>query len=53
MEYAPDIDVIVALDVKHDAGIALQDATAQTGETKLIGRAPTKPMATPVPASRA
>jgi len=53
MEYAPDIDVIVALDVKHDAGIALQDATAQTGETKLIGRAPTNPMATPVPASRA
>ena len=37
MEHTPDIDVIIALNVKDDVGIALQDTAAQPGKAKFVG----------------
>ena len=37
VKHTPDIDVIIALNVEHDIGIAPQDATAQPGKAKLVG----------------
>jgi hypothetical protein len=37
MEHTPDIDVIIALNVKDDVGTAPQDAAAQPRKAKLVG----------------
>ncbi len=37
MEHAPDVDVIIALDVEDKMGIALQHTASQSGDGKLIG----------------
>jgi len=37
MEYAPDIDVIITLNVKDEVGIAPQEAAAQPWKAKRIG----------------
>ena len=37
MEHTPHIDVIIALDVKDNVGIAPQDAAAQPRKAKLVG----------------
>lgn len=37
MEYTPDIDMIIALNVEDDVGMAPQDAAAEPGKAKLVG----------------
>jgi hypothetical protein len=37
VEHTPDIDVIIALNVKDNVGIAPQNAAAQPGKAKLVG----------------
>ena len=37
MEHTPDIDVIIALNVKDDVGIAPQDVAPQPWKAKLVG----------------
>jgi hypothetical protein len=36
VEHPPDVDVVVALDVEHQIGVALQPVAAQSGNCQLM-----------------